>query len=103
VSCGSRCGRASCSGWLIEHAVVAVGDGSLDELACRHAYEEAHRLAGSLAALGAAAGSESARALEARFLRFPPKTEGPELSTLVKTLRAALEAIGTQPPLGSAP
>jgi HPt (histidine-containing phosphotransfer) domain-containing protein len=88
---------------VIEQAIVAVNAGTLDDSARRHAHEEAHRLAGSLAALGTGTGCASARTLEARFLRFPPQEEAAELAEHARTLRTAVERVGTQPPLGSAP
>src|SRR3954453_15242359 len=61
----------------------------------REAQEEAHRLAGTLAALGKGTAATGAREIERRFLAGDLCDLGP----LVRTLRTALEA----PPLGSAP
>ena len=61
----------------------------------REAQEEAHRLAGTLAALGKSTAASGARELERRFLAGDLS----EITPLVRALRAALEA----PPLGSPP
>jgi HPt (histidine-containing phosphotransfer) domain-containing protein len=61
----------------------------------REAQEEAHRLAGTLAALGNSSAATGARELERRFLHG----DLDDIAPLVRELRAALEA----PPLGSAP
>ena len=61
----------------------------------REAQEEAHRLAGTLAAFGKRTAAIGARELERRFLAGDLN----EITPLVRELRAALEA----PPLGSAP
>ncbi len=78
---------------VLERAVAALTAGTLDDTARRAAEDEAHRLAGSLGALGSEAGVSSARELERRFVRPAPR-EAAELSELVGSLRIALESAG---------
>src|SRR5438876_6059121 len=79
---------------VLERAVAALMSGGLAESERRRAEGEAHKLAGSLGALGYPAGSSSASELERRFVRVPDPRDAPELSELVGSVRAAVESAG---------
>jgi len=76
---------------VLEVAARAVADGSLTEPVRRGAQDEAHRLAGALAALGLEQGSKPARELERRFRSGPSIEQANELAALVAALRTAVE------------
>jgi HPt (histidine-containing phosphotransfer) domain-containing protein len=87
---------------VLERAVAKLGD-ALSESERRTAQEEAHRLAGTFAALGRPEAADGAREVERRLERRPPPTDAASLGALVGTLRAALDSDDNAPPLGSAP
>jgi len=76
---------------VLEVAARAVADGALTEPVRRGAQDEAHRMAGALAALGVDDGSKSARELERRFRSGPSIEQADELAALVAALRTAVE------------
>lgn len=75
----------------LEAAVQVIADGRLTEIERHDAKEEAHRLAGSLAALGCTEGSRCARELERRLVIVPDPHHADGLHALVASLRAAVE------------
>jgi HPt (histidine-containing phosphotransfer) domain-containing protein len=87
---------------VLERAVAKLG-GALSESERRAAQEEAHRLAGTFAALGRTEDADCARELERRFIRRPQHADAASLGALVGTLRAALDSDDNAPPLRSAP
>jgi thioredoxin-like negative regulator of GroEL len=87
---------------VLERAVAKLAD-ELSEPEREAAQTEAHRLAGTFAALGRAEAADGAREVERRFTRRPQHADAASLGALVGTLRAALDSDDITPPLGSAP
>jgi HPt (histidine-containing phosphotransfer) domain-containing protein len=76
---------------VLEVAAGAVAEGALTEPVRRGAQDEAHRLAGALAALGVPEGAKVARELERRFRGGPSIEQADDLAALVAALRTAVE------------
>lgn len=74
---------------VLERAVARAGE--LTEPERRAAQDEAHKLAGALAALGRPEAANGARELERRFLIGPERGDLEGLTALVRSVRAALE------------
>jgi hypothetical protein len=73
----------------LERAVARVGE--LTEVERRAAQDEAHKLAGALAALDRPEAANGARELERRFLIGPERGDLEGLTALVLTVRTAVE------------
>jgi HPt (histidine-containing phosphotransfer) domain-containing protein len=76
---------------VLEAAARALAAGALGESLRRAAGDEAHRLAGALAALGVEDGAKAARALERRYRSGPSIEQAHEVAELVAGLRTAIE------------
>ena len=74
---------------VLERAVARVGE--LSEPERRAAQDEAHKLAGALAALGRPEAANGARELERRFLVGPERADLEGLTALLLTVRTAVE------------
>jgi HPt (histidine-containing phosphotransfer) domain-containing protein len=77
---------------VLETAVAALGDGTLDAATADEATGEAHKLAGALGTFGMPAGTERARAIEHRLAGGVTPADAEELAAGVATLRTIVEA-----------
>jgi HPt (histidine-containing phosphotransfer) domain-containing protein len=77
---------------VLDAAVAALGDGTLDDAAAAEATREAHKLAGALGTFGMPAGTDRARVIERRFGAGATAADAGELAGEVQALRAVVQA-----------